>query len=83
MLHGYPLVKTLCGGLQAFMAQHSFTAISDFKGASLPYFTSHGELVRMQREALEAKRQKRVGLAKDDDWSGDGFVKEADSMVAN
>ena len=37
----------------------------------------------MQREALEAKKRARVGLAKDDEWSGDGFVAEAASMVSN
>jgi dihydropyrimidine dehydrogenase (NADP+) len=41
------------------------------------------ELVRMQREAIDSRRKERVGLAKDDEWSGDGFVKEAESMVAN
>ena len=50
---------------------------------SLPYFTTHHELVRLQREALDAKRKQRVGLAKDDEWSGDGFVQEAASMVSN
>lgn len=104
MLHGYPLVKTLCGGLQvrrawgqgllrqpwrrhgcgflqrllcnshcrcwgalapvlstgcpapahhpalqAFMQQHDFKSIEDFRGASLPYFTTHHELVRAAR----------------------------------
>lgn len=83
MLHGYPLVKTLCGGLQAFMAQHGFSSIEEFRGASLPYFTTHMELVRMQREAIEHKKAAKVGLAKDDEWSGDGFVEEAESMVAN
>ena len=33
MLHGYPLVQRLCGGLQAFMQQHSFNTIAEFKGA--------------------------------------------------
>lgn len=37
----------------------------------------------MQHEALEQRRKERVGLGKDDDWSGDGFVQEAESMVAN
>jgi hypothetical protein len=162
MLHGYPMVKRLCGGLQAFMQQHNFKSISEFKGEqgrkehtlpagwlagwlasrrsymalllwgclrktwgvcalytllppaeawighrtvmrylrtpllpllpvappfdaghSLQYFTTHTELVRMQRESLESRKKQRVGLAKDDDWSGDGFVKEAESMVAN
>ena len=39
--------------------------------------------VRMQREAISAKKRARVGLAGDSDWSGEGFVKEAESMVAN
>jgi dihydropyrimidine dehydrogenase (NADP+) len=41
MVHGYPLVKHLCGGLQAFMVKHGFNSIDDFKGAALPYFTTH------------------------------------------
>ncbi|KAK9785261.1 hypothetical protein WJX73_003853 [Symbiochloris irregularis] len=83
MIHGYPLVKKLCGELQEFMQQHGFESIESFRGATLPYFTTHTELVRMQREAIDAKKRKRSGLAKDDEWSGDGFVKEAESMVAN
>lgn len=31
---------------QAFMQQHDFKSIEDFRGASLPYFTTHHELVR-------------------------------------
>jgi dihydropyrimidine dehydrogenase (NADP+) len=68
---------------QDFMLQHGFSSIDDFRGTSLPYFTTHTELVRMQQEAIAAKKAARVGLAKDDEWSGDGFVKEAESMVAN
>ncbi|CAL5220014.1 g1960 [Coccomyxa viridis] len=83
MLHGYPLVKQLCGGLQQFMSNHGFNSIEDFRGASLPYFTTHHELVRMQRESIAAKKAARVGLSGDNEWSGDGFVKEAESMVAN
>ncbi len=51
------------------MAQHDFTSIEDFRGAALPYFTTHTELVRLQREAIAAKRA-RTGLAKDDEWEG-------------
>ena len=147
---------TLCA--QEFMTQHGFNSIEDFRGASLPYFTTHTELVRscntsklakpccmsrkwnscaqllssgilclsrwrlasassrvsregetmkqrshlapgrcltrvgalcgwgqvrMQKEAISAKKRARVGLSGDSDWSGDGFVKEAESMVAN
>jgi dihydropyrimidine dehydrogenase (NADP+) len=70
-------------GWQDFMSQHGFSSLEDFRGKSLPYFTTHMELVRMQQEAIALKKAARVGLAKDDEWSGDGFVKEAESMVAN
>lgn len=63
--------------------QHGFNSIEEFRGASLPYFTTHHELVRMQREAIAAKKRARQGLAGDGEWSGEGFVKEAESMVAN
>ena len=82
MMHGYPMVKKLCGGLQAFMQKHGFNSIAEFKGHSLPYMTTHMELVRMQREAIERKRQK-VGLANDKEWTGEEFVKQSESMVAN
>lgn len=65
------------------MEQHGFSSIEDFRGESLSYFTTHTDLVKMQREAIAAKRAKKVGLSRDDDWSGDGFVKESESMVSN
>jgi dihydropyrimidine dehydrogenase (NADP+) len=83
MMPGYPLVKTLCSELQEFMSRHGFEKISDFKGHSLQYMTTHTELVRMQKEAIELKKKDRIGLANDKDWSGDDFVEQSDSMVAN
>ncbi|GAQ80240.1 Dihydropyrimidine dehydrogenase [Klebsormidium nitens] len=83
MLHGYPLVKELCGGLQEFMKQHNFSSIEQFRGHSLQYFTTHTDLVRRQKEAIAAKKAARVGLANDKDWTGEGFVKETESMVSN
>lgn len=50
-----------------------------FCSASLEYFTTHAELVRMQREAKSARK----GLASDKDWTGEGFVKETETMVSN
>lgn len=34
--------------LQEFMKQHGFSSIDDFRGSSLPFFTTHMELVRLQ-----------------------------------
>jgi dihydropyrimidine dehydrogenase (NADP+) len=88
MLHGYPLVRRLAGELQDFMAHHNFTSLEDFRGASLPYFTTHSDLVARQRAALDTRKgaaqgAKRKGLANDAEWSGDGFVAETATMVSN
>lgn len=56
--------------------------MAEFKGHSLPYFTTHTDLVARQRAALEAKKA-RVGLANDDEWRGDKFVEQSAKMVAN
>lgn len=52
MIHGYELIYELKRGLIEFMHRHGFTAIKDFRGASLPYFATHAELVSRQRSPL-------------------------------
>ena len=83
MIHGYPLVQNLCAELQEFMTKHDFESIEDFRGKSLPYFTTHTDLVNKQREAIEKKKKAKVGIESDDKWTGDGFVEETESMVSN
>ncbi|KAJ4764058.1 Dihydropyrimidine dehydrogenase [Rhynchospora pubera] len=83
MMHGYPLVKKLCEELKDFMRKHNFSSIEDFRGASLPYFTTHTDLVKRQQEAIKQRKAIRKGLQSDKDWTGDGFVKESESMVSN
>ncbi len=83
MKFGYGMIKTLNEGLLEFMEKHSFNTLSDFKGASLPYFTTHAELVRMQRErkaAQKAAENDKVVKA-DGEWSGDDFVKQSDALA--
>ncbi|XP_066332458.1 dihydropyrimidine dehydrogenase (NADP(+)), chloroplastic-like [Miscanthus floridulus] len=83
MMHGYPLVKKLCAELQGFMREHNFSSIEEFRGASLPYFTTHTDLVHRQQEAIKQRKAIKKGLQSDKDWTGDGFVKETESMVSN
>ncbi|KAF3331597.1 Dihydropyrimidine dehydrogenase (NADP(+)) [Carex littledalei] len=83
MMHGYPLVKKLCDELKDFMRKHNFSSIEDFRGASLPYFTTHTDLVKRQQEAIKQRKAIKQGLQSDRDWTGDGFVKESESMVSN
>ena len=48
------------------------------KGKSLPYFTTHAELVRMQRERKAAAK----GMIKGDaEWHGDDFVKQSAALA--
>ncbi|GAB2292697.1 Dihydropyrimidine dehydrogenase [NADP(+)] [Dionaea muscipula] len=83
MMHGYGLVNKLCSELKDFMKMHNFTTIEDFRGASLEYFTTHMDLVKRQKEAIQQRKAIRKGLQSDKDWTGDGFVKETESMVSN
>ena len=51
MKFGYECVKPMQEQLLAFMAKHKFETLADFKGKSLPYFTTHADLVRRQAGA--------------------------------
>ncbi|KAK1262827.1 hypothetical protein QJS04_geneDACA011991 [Acorus gramineus] len=83
MMHGYGIVKKLCTELEDFMRKHNFSSIEDFRGVSLQYFTTHTDLVRRQQEAIKQRKATRKGLQSDKDWTGDGFVKETETMVSN
>jgi dihydroorotate dehydrogenase subfamily 1 len=82
MKFGYELVKPLCEGLLAFMEKHKFETLDDFRGYSLDYFTTHAELVRVQRErkaAQKAAEHERT-IRADSDWSGDKFVEQSAAL---
>ncbi|KAG2664760.1 hypothetical protein I3760_16G098800 [Carya illinoinensis] len=83
MMHGYGLVKKLSDELKDFMKAHNFSSIEDFRGVSLQYFTTHMDLVQRQQEAIQQRKAIRKGLKSDKDWTGDGFVKESESMASN
>jgi len=79
MKFGYECVKPMCEQLLAFMEKHSFQSLADFKGASLPYFTTHAELVRLQRERKAAAAHKVVKA--DGEWSGDEFIAQSNALA--
>lgn len=62
--------------LKLVLSSHHFRA-------SLPYFTTHTDLVHRQQEAVRQRKAIKKGLQSDKDWTGDGFVKETESMVSN
>jgi dihydroorotate dehydrogenase subfamily 1 len=79
MKFGYGMVKPLGEQLLAFMAKHHFETLADFKGASLPYFTTHADLVRRQKDRKAAEASKMIKA--DGEWSGDEFVKQSDALA--
>ena len=84
MIHGYGMVKEMCESLLAFMEEHQFETISDFCGASIPYFSTHADLVDRQAQAKAKAKAKREGMVeKDAQWSGDKFVEQSDRLVSN
>ena len=79
MLRGYDMVTELIEGLSAFMVEHNFKSISEFIGKSLPYFSTHADLVERQRLA---KVEKAGKASRDNDWKGE-IAKETDALTAN
>ena len=83
MKEGYGIVKQMQESLLAFMEKHKFEQLTDFKGSSLEYFTTHFDLVQQQASAraeAKAKSEKQIVEA-DDQWSGDDFVQQSDDLA--
>jgi dihydropyrimidine dehydrogenase (NADP+)/dihydropyrimidine dehydrogenase (NAD+) subunit PreA len=84
---GYRCVHAMCDELSAFMDRHRFRTLADFKGHSLPYFTTHYDLVRRQAEARQTAKAPAASKADgqpvkaDHEWRGDDFVKQTDALA--
>jgi len=84
MINGYSMVRKMCEGLLAFMEKHQFDTLDDFRGASIPYFSTHADLVDRQAKAKAQAKARREGMIeKDAQWSGDDFVQQSDKLVSN
>jgi len=83
MKFGYRIVQSMCEELLAFMEQHGFETLDDFKGHSVQFFSTHADLVTRQAEArTAAKAQADKKMIKDDaQWSGDEFVEQSDALA--
>ena len=88
MLRGYESLCELKEDLVKFMVDHKFTNIREFVGNSLPYFTTHHDLVDRQKSARDAKEAARATktttkTAKDvETWKGD-IAKDTSGLVNN
>ena len=63
MLRGYEIIDELKAELSQFMADHAFGSLREFIGKSLPFFSTHHDLVDRQRSARDAKLRERERTA--------------------
>ena len=81
---GYRCVRSMCDELAAFMEQHQFQSLTDFKGYSLQFFTTHHDLVRRQAEARSTRAAVKPDgqpVKTDHEWRGDDFVRQSDALA--
>jgi dihydroorotate dehydrogenase subfamily 1 len=78
MKFGYECVKPMQEQLLGFMERHKFNALADFKGRSLPYFTTHFDLVQKQ---AQRKADKKKAASADGEWRGDSFVQQSNALA--
>jgi dihydroorotate dehydrogenase subfamily 1 len=84
MKFGYDCVKRMKDELLNFMAKKSFETLSQFKGHSLQYFTTHADLVKRQAEAKALAAAKAKGVVvKDGEWQGNDFVRQSENLARN
>ena len=77
MMRGYEIISELEADMQKFMTDQKFENLRDFIGKSLPFFTSHHDLVERQLAAKKAKNNRDA-----ETWKGD-IAKETDALASN
>ncbi|MEK6623409.1 MAG: NAD-dependent dihydropyrimidine dehydrogenase subunit PreA [Bdellovibrionota bacterium] len=78
MLQGFGMVKEMITTTQNFMQEHGFNSIEQFRGRSLPFFTTHAHLVELKQGKFEKGQ-----VARDTEWSGDEIAKQTKNMTNN
>jgi dihydroorotate dehydrogenase subfamily 1 len=80
MLRGYEIIEELKTDLAKFMTDQKFERVQDFVGKSLPFFTTHADLVARQKAA----KAERAGSGNRDaeTWKG-SIAKETESLTTN
>ncbi|MCC6906527.1 MAG: NAD-dependent dihydropyrimidine dehydrogenase subunit PreA [Phycisphaerales bacterium] len=83
MKFGYRMIRPMLDDLRAFMDQHGFETVDEFRGRSLPYFTTHADLVSRQAAARAARGgegQPAETGGRDDRWQADRLVEQSRAL---
>src|SRR5215472_17186985 len=80
MLHGVKMVEELQGGLAQFMTDKGFNSLQEMIGKSLPYFSTHMDLVQRMKEA---KRHKAGEASRDNEWAQKDITEKTSELTSN
>ncbi len=80
MLHGVKIIDELKEGLAKFMADKNFETVEEFVGKSIPYFSTHMELVQKMKEA---KRIKAGESSRDNDWAEKSITEKTEELTSD
>ena len=80
MLQGVKMVDELQEGLAKFMSEKGFKSVQEIVGKSLPYFSTHMDLVSRMKEA---KRHKAGEAARDNEWAQKDITEKTAELTSN
>jgi dihydroorotate dehydrogenase subfamily 1 len=80
MLHGVKIIEPLCEGVERFMKDKGFNSLQEIVGKSLPYFSTHRNLVELMKEA---KRAKAGEGSRDNEWAEKSITDKTDELTSH
>ncbi|MDT4969738.1 MAG: dihydropyrimidine dehydrogenase [Acidobacteriota bacterium] len=80
MLHGVKIIDELKEGLAKFMSDKQFESVQEIVGKSIPYFSTHMDLVDRMRQA---KRHKAGESSRDNDWADKSITEKTAELTSN
>jgi dihydroorotate dehydrogenase subfamily 1 len=80
MLKGVKMVDELRDGLAKFMTDKGFSSVEEIVGKSLPYFSTHMDLVSRMKQA---KRHKAGEAARDNEWAQKDITEKTAELTSN
>src|SRR3982751_4098963 len=80
MLHGVKIIDELREGLARFMADKGFETVQEIVGKSIPFFSTHMDLVDRMRQA---KRLKAGESSRDNDWAEKSITEKTAELTSN
>jgi dihydropyrimidine dehydrogenase (NADP+) len=80
MLHGVKMIDELKQGLEKFMSDKGFESVQEVVGKSLPYFSTHMDLVQKMKAA---KRTKAGEASRDNEWAQKDITEKTAELTSN